>query len=305
MSILQKLLNSGIPYEEDSKKYVFRNPQYFQRKLIIFKSKNQSEKIQFSRIPKPFCKKWDIKNKKLSRSLSEAEQESLLQEFLKIEEKSAPEGSPPFKVMVNRYSSLINKLCYKFNKRGSYDLNFDDLWSYALLKLYDCWIQFGNKPEPEFKRIFTRSLTNKFQTLISKHYKTQKRGNPEKNEVQIEDYLNVIPDYTTPYSLIEDRENFLELISKFQPVEQYVIKEILNPSVQTQLEYQVDFLRFKRIKNQGCIGVSRPIVSFKKLSERSEYSQKELQSSLKSVLSKSNGSSFILIPLEQKTLFHK
>ena len=288
MSILQKLLSSGAAYEEDSKKFVFRNPQYFQRKLIIFKSKNHLEKIQFSRIPKDFCKKWEIKNKKLVKELSDSDQDLLLQEFMKIEEKKAPEGAPTFKSMVNRYHSLINKLCYKFDKKGSYDLNFDDLWSYALLKLYDCWIQFGNKPDPEFKKIFTRSLANKFQTLISKHYKTQKRGNAEKNNVQIEDYLNVIPDYTTPSSLIEDKENFLELISQFQPIEQYVINEILNPSESTQLEYRVDFLRFKRIKNQGCTGVSRPVVSFKKLSERSQYSQKELQSSLKSVLSKLN-----------------
>lgn len=285
-TLLNKLSNLEFLYEEDQKKFIYRHPQYFQRKMIIYKSKNQ--KIQFSRVSSEFCRNWSLNRRRLTRILTDDEETQLIQEFFHIEDQHPPKGSPKFEEVLMKQRSMMIKICHKFDRKWSYELNFDDLWSHALIKLYDCWIKNGNKDEIEFRKIFSTSLINKFHTLTSKHCKTIKRG-INKFEVPIDDYINIIPDLNTPNLHIENMESYHEKLKQFSTLEQYLINEILNPSSSTQMGIKMDFIRFKRVKSQGVERVDSPhLVTFNRLAGQCNQSVEVLQNTFKSLLSKLN-----------------
>lgn len=287
LSLLYKLFNSKYTYEEVSNHtFVFKNQQWSSRKMTIeYKPDRQS--IKFSRMPNDFLIKWNIGNDHLLKSpLSGEMEDELISDFFAIDIVEPHPEAPPFEDMIIIHSALMDRQCRRFKRDGHYELNYDDLWLQALLRLHECWLYVGNKPIEDFECILSASIWNKFQTLMSKHFQTAKRLVGQLS-ISMEDIDEPIPDLQTYHENLELKEALKERVQDWDPIEQFLVTEILTPSEEYLKILSMDCVRFNKLQMQGQRKLPKPAGNLRKLATYSnQYSEVQLKSALSTVLSR-------------------
>jgi hypothetical protein len=282
LSLLQKLFDIKAPYDEGNCNWTFRNYQWPSRRLIIEQNHGQYS-LRFSKVPPDFKLKWNLDSEsKFTGTLDNDMENQIIRDFFVVDETVAPPGAPPFAKMIELCEPIMRRLAHRFHRQGHYELDLDDMYAVSLVKLYECWLYLGDKPILEFEKILSASLWNKFQTLLSKHFQTERRFGAQVFNITDEMQENVAD--PRPVRLhMEEMEELEAKIGHLPEIERFVVKEVLNPSAPLRQSINLDMLRFRRLKQQGQRRVPAPTMNVARLSQFSGWSGDELTAAYLSV----------------------
>lgn len=121
-------------------------------------------------------------------------------------------------------------------------VNIEDLFQIGMLKLYDCWEKYNEKPMEEFKHIFSTTL-----------FRAVRRGMRPLMTLDIDSVVEQEPtdgyDFTESLVLSEGLEQLKADLKS--PIAIAILQELIDPSPRTIWEVWSDKARKEMLKSQG------------------------------------------------------
>lgn len=277
MNAITKLLDDkGVSPEVKLSSFHYRHPQYPSRYLVVEVTDYESF-VRFSRVTAEFVSRWSLDKDNV---WSGDDVHGIVEDFFKIDEVNPPEGSPPFEEVKSWCEPIVSRLAIRFNNDGHYEMNGDDLYQIGMLKVYECWLDCGNKPRQEFENIVSTSIWCKAQGLLSKHFVTKARAAAEIISITDEN-IESLPCMDS--SEVDDREESEKLehsIYSMSEVEKEIIRQIRKPHHILRQSLSVDMVRYHKLRKSGARRLPTPRLNLTLMKHFTPFTHEEVSIAL-------------------------
>jgi hypothetical protein len=272
--IIDYLENRGLQPEFSPNKTRFRHPQRLSRIAIINHSKGGTFTLRFSNPVFEFIDRWKISPEgELPINIGLEDLKVILDDFFFIEPNnktwplSFEERLPEIKEIIHRHAT-------RQQRSNNYELSYEDLYQISLIKAYEIYCQYGDKPTFEFQCVVSRSIERRIASLLSKHYVSKCRT---MEVVSLSTEMgDMIPEITQNREL--DPADWEEYTQKLNKNERILLESVIHPSPALRRDNLIENLRFKHIKAQAPKKrIPSPKYKFNKIARASDISVEELE----------------------------
>jgi hypothetical protein len=247
-AVICYLERRGYTPEYSSTKTRFRHPQRASRLVSIERLPSSALAICFLNALESFAEKWQLSSSgelPIKRSLLEIVE--TLDEFFTLTEEKAPPGAPPFEVKLKEVSEIIHRYAYRKKCEGHYEISYEDLIAVGRNKAYEVYLSYGDKPTLEFQNIFATSLKHRINSLLSKHYLSQRRSGAEVISLSPE-MMEVLPEEGLGNWLAN--ADWLDYLKDLLPAQRILLESVLNPSPTLRRDHYLEDLRYRTVRAQ-------------------------------------------------------
>jgi hypothetical protein len=280
MNLLSLVDSHGIPPEVKLTSQYYRHPQYPSRCLIVELNEGKPY-LRFSKVPAPFVTRWELDREGAWRKGEDPT--PVIEDFFKLDVQVPPQGAPSFETVLEWCTPIALRLANRFKRDRHYELNDQDLFQYAVLKIRECWLDCGDKPREEFERIVSTSIWHRFESLLSKHYVTQSRRVEEIVSIT-DDNIDMMPgEWDTAFVDREETDALEEAMYGLNECEKDVVRQIRCPHPIILQCLRVDIARYNHLRHSGVKRLVQPRINLMLMVYFTSYTPAQIQAAITSL----------------------